>query len=201
MAPTLVREPFHRDGWVYEEKVDGWRILAYKDGDRVCLVSRNGRDHTRRFRDIAAAVAKLSARSVVLDGEVAIYDQQLRSRFEWLREPDPDVVATPPMLIVFDLLHRDGRDLIGHPLRERRARMEDVVADNDMVLPVRRLAADGLKAWAQVIKREYEGYVAKAEASLYEPGPTRRWLKVKHRDWTVAEDRWQRRISAAASAH
>ena len=35
MAPTLVREPFHRDGWVYEEKVDGWRILAYKDGDRV----------------------------------------------------------------------------------------------------------------------------------------------------------------------
>jgi hypothetical protein len=35
MAPTLIREPFHRDGWVYEEKVDGWRMLAYKDGDRV----------------------------------------------------------------------------------------------------------------------------------------------------------------------
>jgi ATP-dependent DNA ligase len=46
MAPTLVREPFHRDGWVYEEKIDGWRILAYKAGDRVCLVSRNGRDPT-----------------------------------------------------------------------------------------------------------------------------------------------------------
>jgi ATP-dependent DNA ligase len=62
MAPTQVREPFHRDGWVYEEKVDGWRILAYKDGHRVHLVSRNGRDHTRRFGDIAAAVCKLSAR-------------------------------------------------------------------------------------------------------------------------------------------
>ena len=59
MAPTLVREPFHRDGWVYEEKVDGWRILAYKDRGRVCLVSLNGRDHTRRFHDIAVAVAKL----------------------------------------------------------------------------------------------------------------------------------------------
>jgi bifunctional non-homologous end joining protein LigD len=89
MAPTLVREPFHRAGWVFEEKVDGWRILAYKDGDRVRLVSRNGRDHTRRFRDLAAAVAKLSARTLMLDGEVAIYDQQLRSRFDWLREPDP----------------------------------------------------------------------------------------------------------------
>jgi ATP-dependent DNA ligase len=61
MAPTLVREPFHRDGWVYEEKVDGWRMLVYKDGARVRLVSRNGRDHTRRARrrgcDLRPAVA------------------------------------------------------------------------------------------------------------------------------------------------
>jgi len=61
MAPTQVREPFHRDGWIYEEKVDGWRMLAYKDDDRVRLISRNGRDHSRRFSDIAAAVAKLRA--------------------------------------------------------------------------------------------------------------------------------------------
>src|SRR5215472_3342498 len=101
MAPTQVREPFDRDGWVYEEKVDGWRMLAYKDGQRVRLVSRNGRDLTRRFAGIAAAVAKLSARSLVLDGEAAIYDQQLRSRFNWLREPDAGAVATPPMLMVF----------------------------------------------------------------------------------------------------
>jgi ATP-dependent DNA ligase len=81
MAPTLVREPFHRDGWVYEEKVDGWRILAYKDGDRVRLISRNGRDHTRRFAGIAAAIAKLAARALVLDGEVAIYDERLSLAF------------------------------------------------------------------------------------------------------------------------
>jgi bifunctional non-homologous end joining protein LigD len=97
MAPTLVRAPFHRAGGVYEEKVDGYRMLAYKDGARVRLVSRNGRDHTRRFHQIAAAVSKLSARSLVLDGEVAIYDQQLRSRFDWLREPDPDAVASPAL--------------------------------------------------------------------------------------------------------
>jgi ATP-dependent DNA ligase len=47
-----VPEPFHRDGWVYEEKVDGWRIVAYKDRDRVRLVRRHGVDHTRRFRDL-----------------------------------------------------------------------------------------------------------------------------------------------------
>ena len=55
---------------MYEEKVDGWRMLAYKDCARVRLVSRNGRDHTRRLAGIAAAVAKLSARVLVLDGEV-----------------------------------------------------------------------------------------------------------------------------------
>ena len=192
-----MREPFHRDGWVYEEKVDGWRILAYKDGARVRLVSRNGRDHTRRFAGIAAAVAKLSARALVLDGEIAIYDQQLRSRFDWLREPDPDAVATPPMFIVFDLLHQDGRELTGRPLCDRRARLETAVAGGDLVLPVRRLPKNGFEAWAEVIAHDYEGLVAKEEASLYEPGPTRRWLKVKQKGWTVEEDRWQRRISTA----
>ena len=108
MAPTFVRKPFHRDGWVYKEKVDGWRMLAHKDGARVRLVRRN-RDHTRRFAGIAAAIAKLAVRALVLDGEVAIYDERLRSRFDWLREPDADAVATPPMFMAFDLLHKDGR--------------------------------------------------------------------------------------------
>jgi bifunctional non-homologous end joining protein LigD len=170
MAPTLVRDPFRRDGWVYEEKVDGYRMLAYKAGDRVRLVSRNGRDHTRRFADLATAVAKLSARTLVLDGEVAIYDQHLRSRFEWLREPNPDVVASPPVLMAFDLLYHERRDLAARPLRDRRARLEDVVANNDLVFPVRRLAPDGLEAWKQVTERGYEGYVAKDEASATRAG-------------------------------
>jgi bifunctional non-homologous end joining protein LigD len=194
MAATQVREPFHSDGWVYEEKVDGWRMLAYKDGARVRLVSRNGRDHTRRFAGIAAAIAKLPARSLVLDGEAAIYDEKLRSRFDWLREPDADAVATPPVFMAFDLLHQDGREFTGRSLR--RARLEDAVAGSDFVLPVRRLARNGFEAWSEVVARDYEGYVAKDEASLYEAGPTRRWLKVKQKDWTVEEDRWQRRISS-----
>ena len=62
------------------------------------------------------------------------------------------------------------------------------------MFPVRRLAADGLEARGQVVERGYEGLVAKDEASPYEPGLTRRWLKVKQKDWTVVEDRWQRRL-------
>ena len=183
MSPTLVRSPFRRPGWVYEEKVDGWRIIAYKDGARVRLLSRKGVDHARRFPDVAAAIGKLSARSLVLDGELAIYDQEFRSRFDWLREPDPAAVATPPLLMALDLVHLDGRDLSCWPLRERRARLEDVISGRDLVLPVRRLPADGLAAWAQVLDRRYEGLVAKDDASPYIGGATRSWLKVKRPGW------------------
>jgi bifunctional non-homologous end joining protein LigD len=55
---------------VYEEKVDGWRMLAYKDGRRVRLMSRRGVEHTSRFPDIAAAVARLPARTLILGGEL-----------------------------------------------------------------------------------------------------------------------------------
>src|ERR1051326_8786510 len=99
MQPTFARPPFHRDGWIYEEKVDGWRMLAYKDRDRVRLISRNGVIHTNRFRDIAAAIAKLRPDPLVLDGEIAVFDEHLVSRFQLLGEPDPAVLCTPPIFI------------------------------------------------------------------------------------------------------
>jgi ATP-dependent DNA ligase len=115
-------------------------------------------------------------------------------------EPDPNAVATPPVFMAFDLLYHERRDLTARPLRDRRARLEDIVANNDLVFPVCRLGPDGLEAWKQVVERGYEGYVAKDEGSVYAGGPTRRWLKVKQKEWTVAEDGWQRRISGPPSA-
>jgi ATP-dependent DNA ligase len=64
------------------------------------------------------------------------------------------------------------------------------VADADLVHAARRLALNGLEAWAQVLERGYEGYVAKDEASPYDGGRTRAWLKVKVPGWTDPEDRW-----------
>jgi bifunctional non-homologous end joining protein LigD len=192
MQPTQVREPFHREGWVYEEKVDGWRILAYKDGSRVRLLSRSDIDHAKRFRGVAAAIAALSDETLVLDGEVAIFDQALRSRFDLLRQSDPSIVSTPPIFIAFDVLYRAGQDLSQVALRDRRLELEDVVTGRDLVLPARRLAANGLESWAQVLERGYEGMVGKDEASPYRRGITRSWLKVKVPGWTDPEDRWKR---------
>jgi bifunctional non-homologous end joining protein LigD len=97
--------------------------------------------------------------------------------------------------MAFDILYCDGRDVCAQPLRDRRARLEDVVAGSELVFPVRRLAADGREAWQQVVERGYEGYVAKDEASAYTGGPTQRWLKVKQKDWTIEGDGWRRRFA------
>jgi ATP-dependent DNA ligase len=104
----------------------------------------------------------------------------------------------PPTASAFDVLHVNRRDVSQRPLRERRARLEDVVAGSELVFPVRRLAPDGVEAWRQVIERGYEGLVAKDEAGVYEGGPTKRWLKVKVPGRTDAEERW-RRLKTAPS--
>jgi bifunctional non-homologous end joining protein LigD len=97
MHPNQVAKPFHREGWVYEEKVDGWRMLAVKaDGD-VRLISRNGLDHSRRFPELVKDLIALKPETFILDGEVAVYDKALISRFEWLRAGPKDEPATLPV--------------------------------------------------------------------------------------------------------
>jgi ATP-dependent DNA ligase len=99
MASTLVREPFHRPGWIYEAKYDGWRMLAFKDGARVRLTSGQGVDHTARFPELAFALSGLRAPSLVLDGEVCVFEEDPVSQFHLLGRPDPNVTATPPVLM------------------------------------------------------------------------------------------------------
>ena len=191
MAATQVPSPFHRPGWVYEEKVDGWRVLAYKNVSGVRLISRNGRDLTRRFPELAAAVYELAPPTLVLDGEIAVFDQQLVSRFEWLRGRPKDDTATPPLLMAFDCLYARGKDLRKRPLRVRRNVLEELVDGQHLVLPARRLADDGLEAWAQVLERGYEGMIGKDEASPYREGRTLAWLKVKVPRYREGERGWE----------
>jgi bifunctional non-homologous end joining protein LigD len=191
--PTLVSRPFHRAGWVYEEKVDGWRMVAYKDGAAVKLVSRTRTNHTRRFPAIVAAIQAMATPTLILDGEVAVFDRMLISRFEWLWHHAPPELATPPIFVAFDCLHVRGQDLRARPLHVRRNVVEDVLDGQDLVLPVRRLADDGLNAWEEAVARGYEGLVAKDPASPYRAGRTLSWLKVKQRDYRVVERGWHKR--------
>src|SRR5579872_1716790 len=86
MLATLVPQPFHKAGWVYEEKYDGYRILAYKEGARVVLLSRNGKDRSHTFGSVADNVKKLTASTLLLDGEVVSFDRGGVSRFQLLQD-------------------------------------------------------------------------------------------------------------------
>src|ERR1700684_1747719 len=76
MLATLVPEPFHRPGWVYEEKYDGIRIVAYKEGAKVTLLSRDDLDRSASFADIATAIGHLPDRTLLLVGEVVPFDSK-----------------------------------------------------------------------------------------------------------------------------
>jgi bifunctional non-homologous end joining protein LigD len=191
MHPTLVPKPFHRPGWIYEEKVDGWRLVAIKALGAVRLVSRKGRDLTARFPELVTALRGLKPTAFMLDGEVAVYDRAFISRFEWLRSRPTEELATRPVYMVFDLLELDGRDLRTEPLRVRRRLLDRLLRSHGMIFAVRRLAHDGLKAWEEAVARGFEGVVAKNPESRYVPGRTTAWLKVKQSHYREGERGWE----------
>jgi bifunctional non-homologous end joining protein LigD len=174
MLATLVAEPFHHAGWVYEEKYDGYRILAYKEGPRVTLYSRNAKDRTESFSDIAAAIATLPDRTLLLDGEAVAFDRKLVSRFQLLQQGD-----VPYVYAVFDCLYRNGRDLRSEALPARRAALEEAIGDTDHLLPSRRLESDGLAAYGTAKRKGWEGVIGKDPTAPYIEGRSTRWLKVK----------------------
>ena len=174
MPAFLVAKPFDRPGWVYEEKYDGERMLAYKEGSRVRLVSRSGKDETPRFPTITAAIEALAPVTLLLDGEVVVFDPQGVSRFQLLQQSRGEVKYA-----VFDCLFLDGQDLRRAPLSSRRAALERVVPSNHVLVLSHRLAPNGLTAFQVAKDRGYEGLVAKDLSSPYEDHGPSPWLKVK----------------------
>lgn len=180
------------DGWQYEPKWDGFRCLAFRDGDAVELRSKSGKPLGRYFPDVEAAVRALAPRRFVLDGEIVIPVAE-GLRFEELQlrlHPAASRVAKlaaahPAWLIAFDLLRGPrGGDLLGRPLAERRARLEDFAArwlDGDG--PVRLSPAtedvEEARGWLAGRVAGLDGVVAKRRDEPYRPGE-RAMVKVKH---------------------
>ena len=182
------------DGWTFEPKYDGIRVLAYATSTEIKLMTRNGKDKEQQFPEIVAALKKLAAqtkRSLVLDGEiVALVDgeparfQELQSR---MHVKELHAIARysstmPAALILFDILV-DGDDvLIREPWSERRARLVKRVGKR--VTPQLRVTesseGDGKKMLENARRQGWEGIIAKRIDSRYEPGNrSRNWLKLK----------------------
>ena len=182
MLATLVPEPFHRRGWVYEEKYDGIRALAYRRRRRVRLYSRSLKEITAEFPGIARALEGLAGGDVVVDGEIVALDRRGVSRFQLLQRRTLGEEVHPAFAI-FDCLERSGVELLRRPLAERRRALEAIVpSGRGVLMRARRLPPNGLTAYRLAQKHGWEGVIGKDDASPYEPGRrSRSWLKVKCR--------------------
>ena len=154
MAATLTQERFVGDGWTFEQKHDGIRLMVFKDGDDVRMYSR-----TRRPQDlprIRDAIRALPARRLILDGELT-----------WDRDSG---------FHVFDVLWLDDRDLTALPLDERRKVLDGI----RLKAPLHRTEAiDHPQPWELARQKGWEGVIAKRLDSPYEQRRSKHWLKMK----------------------
>src|SRR6476659_8781584 len=127
IEPCLPRRadkpPAGRD-WIHEIKHDGFRIMARRDAAGVRLLTRNGYDFAGRFLLAAAAVATLSARSCLIDGEAIVTDRNGLAVFDLIRGRHPSAAA---VLCAFDLLELDGEDLRPEPSETRKSTLKSLL--------------------------------------------------------------------------
>ncbi len=176
--------------WV-EVKWDGIRALGTWADGRMLLHARRGTDITTRYPELTADGAPfLPVADAIVDGEIVAFDGQGRPSFSLLqnrmhltrpREIEREVVRTPIVYMLFDLLRLDGHDLTGMPLRERRILLEDVVAGLDAPIQIPPVFDDVDAALAASREFGLEGVVVKDPQSRYRPGQrSPSWLKLKH---------------------
>ena len=182
MLATLSKDIVTGPEWVYEEKYDGIRAVAYRDDDSLRILSRTGQDLTAGFSGVADALRELPDRDFVLDGELVVFDAGGVSRFQLLQRRGIDP-RTRPVYAVFDCLRSEGRDILRKPLAQRRERLKELVlARAGRLMRSRRLPRDGERAIETAREKGWEGVIAKIATSAYEPGVrSRAWLKVKVR--------------------
>jgi bifunctional non-homologous end joining protein LigD len=155
MAATLTQERFTGSDWIFERKLDGIRLLAFKNGSEIRLLSRNRLP--QNLPTIAEAIANLPAHDLILDGEVT-----------WS--------AHTVSYHVFDIMRLEGRDVTSLPLDARRA----LLGELPLRPPFHRvLALNEPEPWTRACHEGWEGVVAKRRDSRYEHRRSPHWLKMK----------------------
>ena len=177
MLATLSKE-IPRDGWLFEIKWDGYRIVSRVAGGDAELRSRRWEDYTQRFPGVASALpAALKSPDCVVDGEVCALDEEGRPSFSAMQQGKG---GTPIVYYVFDLLELDGEPLVDLPFTERRARLEEVLDRANRTVRLSDTFDDGDALDEVVQARGLEGIMAKRAESRYRPGArSRDWLKIK----------------------
>jgi bifunctional non-homologous end joining protein LigD len=175
----LVDEAPEGAAWVHEIKYDGYRIgCAIEDG-AVTLWSRNGKDWTSQFPEVAEAARRLNVRSALLDGEVAAVLPDGRTSFQALQNAF-GAGSRELLYFVFDLLHLDGEDLAERPLLERKAALARLVGEGAGIIRyAQHFEGSGGDIRREACRLGLEGIVSKRIDRPYRAGRNTTWVKAK----------------------
>ena len=190
MLAETREQPFSKPGWLFELKLDGYRVRAGggREGDEARLVTRNGHDIAAGFPEIARAIMALPYDGLVLDGELVVPDEAGRPSFQRLQnrarvgralDVRRAAVESPGVLYVFDLLAFEGYDVRPLPLEKRKALLERIVPGVGPIKYIEHFEKNGEALYEQVVKLGLEGIVAKKADSPYRAGRSPNWLKIR----------------------
>jgi bifunctional non-homologous end joining protein LigD len=191
VAPMLAESgdaTFNRAEWMWEPKLDGYRVLAYIDEQGVKLRSRRGLDLSAKFPGLAAELGRQAASGMVLDGELVAFDASVRPSFAALQDraqlkSEREIAAAdqnvPVVFFCFDMLYFAGIDLRKSAYSDRRRYLSQCLLPSPRVQLV-HAAEDGAALQAAALANGFEGVVGKRKESRYESGRrSTSWLKVK----------------------
>jgi bifunctional non-homologous end joining protein LigD len=180
--------PFPGSGWMWEPKLDGYRVLAFIDDKEVKLRSRRGLDLTASFPKLCAELGQQQVAGLVLDGEIAAFGADGRPSFAALQErvqlkTEREIAqadrATPTVFFCFDLLHFAGVDVRAAPYADRRRWLEQCLLPSPHVQLV-HAEEEGEALYKAALASGFEGVIAKRKDSPYEAGRrSQAWLKIK----------------------
>ena len=180
---------FSHPDWLFEPKLDGYRVLAFLKGEQVTLLSRNGLNLTSRLPEVVSDLKAQEHDEMVLDGEVAALNEDGLPDFGLIQQVmgfDKGAVDRPAgranmVYYPFDLLYLDGVDFRKVPLINRKRLLSHAIAPSDHTSLMEYVEGDGASFYSAVVGLGLEGIIAKRRSSTYEPGTrSNAWLKIKH---------------------
>jgi bifunctional non-homologous end joining protein LigD len=182
---TLTKDRFSDSAWIFERKLDGERCLAFRNRGRVRLMTRNEREDTTTYPEIADALAAQEADDFIVDGEIVAFDgeqisfSRLQQRLG-VRQPSPALrSAVPVYYYIFDVLWNQGRDVRPLAERERKAILEKLLTFAGPLRYTQHIDTDGEAYYRQACGKGWEGVIAKRADAPYRAGRNRDWLKFK----------------------
>src|SRR5213596_3158335 len=188
MLAETREQPFSKPGWLFELKLDGYRVRAGREQGEVRLLTRKGNDIAAAFPELARALAALPFEGFILDAELVVPDEGGRPSFQRLQnrvrvsrglEVRRGAVETPAVLYVFDLLAFEGYDLRPLSLEQRKSLLEQIVPRVGPLKYLSHFEKDGEALYEQVVKMGLEGIVAKKADAPYRAGRSPNWLKIR----------------------